>query len=289
MKKLLTIGQVAARLGRSVDFVRQQTDDGELQAEPRGKGQYRHYTQAAVAAYEAKQRRHRRPLGAHPQPKRASPPPRPPRPVRPPVDPRPFADDDPFWDEPLDVEPSAPLPPRAPSPIERVFLDMLITGGILAAPWGLPEEWRGKLQADLERYVTLERFPMGGSATSASTAIRHHVEAVLTPYHDAKKKEEEQKRAREAAARAAEERRCALISYGRQLLENELASWASDDPKDEARREVDLVLQAEVKPDADEQRVRELVTELLDRYQEDDDGDDEEVDDDDDREGEFDD
>ena len=121
------------------------------------------------------------------------------------------------------------------------------------------------------------------------TAIRHHVEAVLTPYHDAKKKEEEQKRAREAAARAAEERRCALISYGRQLLENELASWASDDPKDEARREVDLVLQAEVKPDADEQRVRELVTELLDRYEEDDDGDDEEVDDDDDREGEFDD
>src|SRR5439155_7585940 len=204
MKRLLTIGQVAARLGRSVDFVRQRTDDGELQAEPRGKGQYRHYTQAAVAAYEAKQRRHRRPLRAHPQPKRASPPPRPPRPVRPPVDPRPFADDDPFWDEPLDVEPSAPLPPRAPSPIERVFLDMLITGGILAAPWGLPEEWRGKLQADLERYVTLERFPMGGSATSASTAIRHHVEAVLTPYHDAKKKEEEQKRAREAAARAAE-------------------------------------------------------------------------------------
>src|SRR5216683_2729275 len=96
-------------------------------------------------------------------------------------------------------------------------------------------------------------------------------------------------RAREAAAQAAEERRCALISYGRQLLENELASWASDDPKDEARREVDLVLQAEVKPDADEQRVRELVTELLDRYEEDDHGDDEEVDDDDDHEGEFDD
>ena len=82
------------------------------------------------------------------------------------------------------------------------------------------------------------------------------------PYNEAKKKEEERQRAREAAPRAAEERRCALISYGRQQLENELASWASDDPKDEARREVDLVLQAEVKPDADEKRVRELVTEL---------------------------
>ena len=80
-----------------------------------------------------------------------------------------------------------------------------------------------------------------------------------------------------------------LISYGRQLLENELASWAGDDPKDEAHREVELVLQAEVKADWDEGKVRQLVTELLDQYKEDDDVDEEEVDDDDDREGEFDD
>ena len=64
---------------------------------------------------------------------------------------------------------------------------------------------------------------------------------------------------------------------------------AWDDPKDEARREVELVLQAEVKPDWDEGKVRQLVTELLDEYEEDDDGDDEEVDDDDDGEREVDD
>ena len=57
----------------------------------------------------------------------------------------------------------------------------------------------------------------------------------------------------------------------------------------EACPEVDLVLQAEVRPDWDEQKVRELVTEVLDQYEEDDDGDDDEVDDDDDGEGEFDD
>ena len=289
MKRLLTIGQVAARLGRSVDFVRQRTDDGQLKAEPRGKGKYRHYTEAAVAAYEAKEQRHRPPPRAQPQPKRPSPPPRPPRPARPAIGPALFPDDERLWDDELDVEPPTPPSPHAPSPAERVYLDTLIVVGMLGAPWGLPEEWRGKLHADLEQYVTIERFPMGDSAFSAPTTIRHHVEAVLAPYHDAKKKEEERERAREAAAQAAEERRCALISYGRQLLENELASWASDDPKDEARREVDLVLQAEVKPDADEQRVRELVTELLDRYEEDDHGDDEEVDDDDDHEGEFDD
>ncbi len=110
--------------------------------------------------------------------------------------------------------------------------------------------------------------------------------AFLTPYQEAKKKEEEQQRAHEAAARAAGDRRQALIRYGHQLAEHELASWAWDDPKDEARREVELVLQAEVKADWDEGKVRQLVTELLDQYEEDNDGDDEEVDDDDDGEGE---
>ncbi len=279
MKRLLTIGQVAARLGRSVDFVRQRTNDGELQAEPRGKGKYRHYTEAAVAAFEAKQQRHRSPPRVHAQPKRASPSPRPPRPIRPPVDAGPFADDRPFCYEQLDVEPSAPPPPRAPSPVERVYLDTLIAGGMLSAPWGLTEEWRGKLHADLEEYVTLERFPMGGSATSAST-IRHHVDSVLAPYHDAKKEEEKRRHASEAAARAAEDRRQALIRYGQQLLEHELATWAWDDPKDQARRDVDLVLQAEVKGDWEERAVRELVQDQLDRYEEDDEDEDDEGDED---------
>lgn len=289
MKRLLTIGQVAARLGRSVDFVRQRTDEGQLKAEPRGKGKYRHYTEAAVAAYEANEQRHRPPPHGRPRPKPASPPPMPPRRVTPVVDPEPFPDDELRWDDQFEVEQPTPPPARTPSPAERLYLEILIAGGMLHAPWGLPEDWRGKLHADLEQYVTIERFPMRESVLSAPTTIRHHVEAFLAPYNEAKKKEEERQRAREAAARAAEERRCALISYGRQLLENELASWALDDPKDEARREVDLVLQAEVRPDWDEQKVRELVTELLNQYEEDDDGDDEEVDDDDDREGEFDD
>jgi hypothetical protein len=109
---------------------------------------------------------------------------------------------------------------------------------------------------------------------------------VLAPYHDAKRKEEERQRTREADARAAADRRQALIAYGHQLVEHELANWAWDDPKDEARREVDLVLQAEVKPDWDEGKVRQLVTELLDKYEEDGDEDDAEVDDDDDGLGE---
>ncbi len=278
MKKLLTIGQVAARLGRSVDFVRQETDNGELQAEPRGKGKYRHYTEAAVAAYEAKQQRHRTPQRAHAQPRQASPPPRPARPARPSVD-RALPVEEPFWSEPLDIEPPAPPAPRAPSPVERLYLDTLIAGGILSTSWDLPAEWRGKLQADLQEYVTIERFPMDGSVTSASTTIRQHVNAVLAPYQDAKNKEEEKRRAHEAAVRVAADRRNTLIDYGHKLVEHELATWAPDDPKDQARREIDLVLQAEVKAEFEERAVRELVQEQLDRYQDDDEDEDENEDD----------
>ena len=278
MKKLLTIGQVAARLGRSVDFVRQETDDGELQAEPRGKGKYRHYTEAAVAAYEAKQQRHRPAPRAHAQPKQASAPPQLRRQVRFSMDRKPTEYEEPFWSEPLAIEPPAPPAPRTPSPMERLYLDTLISGGILTTPWDLPAAWRAKLQADLEEYVTIERFPMGGNVTSASAMIRHHVDGMLAPYHDAKKKEEDQVRAREAAAREAAQRRQALINYGHQLVEHELATWAWDDPKDQARRDVDLVLQAEVKPEWEERTVRELVQEQLDQYQEDDEDDDDEDD-----------
>lgn len=171
--------------------------------------------------------------------------------------------------------------------MERLYLDALVTGGMIAAPWGLPEEWRGKLQTNLEEYVTIERFPMSGNVTSASTTIRHRVDSVLAPYHDAKRKEEERERVRQAAEQAAAARRQTLIDYGHQLVENELATWASDDPKDQARREIDLVLQAEVKSDWEERAVRKLVQEQLDRYAEDDedeDEDDAEVEDDGDEE-----
>lgn len=80
----------------------------------------------------------------------------------------------------------------------------------------------------------------------------------------------------EAVVRAAEDRRQALIGYGHQLVENELATWASDDPKDQARREIDLVLQAEVKSEWEERAVRELVQQQLDRYEGDDEDDEDE-------------
>lgn len=289
MRRLLTIGDVAVRLGRSVDFVRRLTDEGQLKAEPRGKGKYRHYTEAAVVAYEAKEQRHRPRSQARPRPKPPSPPPMPRRRVMPAVDPGLSRNDDVPWEEQFEPESPTPPPPHTPSPAERLYLDTLIVGGMLHAPWGLPEDWRVKVRAELEQYVTIKRFPMQESVSSAPTTIRLHVEAFLAPYQEAKKKEEERQRASEAAARAAGDRRQALIRYGHQLVEHELGSWAWDDPKDEARREVELVLQAEVKADWDEGKVRQLVTELLDQYEENDDEDGEEEEGDDGSDDEFDD
>lgn len=289
MRRLLTIGDVAVRLGRSVDFVRRLTDEGQLKAEPRGKGKYRHYTEAAVVAYEAKEQRHRPRPQARPRPKPPSPPPMPRRRVIPAVDPGLYPNDDVPWEEQFEPEPPTPPPPRTLSPTERLYLDTLILGGMLHAPRGLPEDWRVKVHAELEHYATIERFPMQEGVLGAPTTIRLHVEAFLAPYREAKKKEEERQRASEAAARAAGDRRQALIRYGHQLVEHELASWAWDDPKDEARREVELVLQAEVKADWDEGKVRRLATELLDKYAEDDDEDGEEEEGDDGSDDEFDD
>src|SRR5438105_10934005 len=58
--RLFTIGQVAKRLGRSVDFVRRLDREGFLKSEPHRKGEHRRYREQVVAAYQAKQDARRR-------------------------------------------------------------------------------------------------------------------------------------------------------------------------------------------------------------------------------------
>lgn len=177
MKRLLAIGQVATRLGRSVDFVRHLTDEGQLKAEPRGKGKYRHYTDAAVVAYEAKEQRHRPRPQARPRPKPPGPPPMPWRRVMPAVDPGLYPNDDVPWEERFEPEPPTPPPPRAPSALEHVYLDTLIAGGMLHAPWGLPEEWRGKL-----RTLSSTSLSNGSRWQAASRARLPRFDTTSTPF-----------------------------------------------------------------------------------------------------------
>jgi hypothetical protein len=275
--KLLTIGDVAARLGRSVDFVRDETDAGRLRAEPRQGNGHRKYRESSVITYEG---RYGRRGGSLPVQRPTPPAPRQ-VPVRRPPPPPPLPED--MWEEELEER-----GPRSPTPREQVYLNGLIVAGMREAPWDLPGDWRVKMQADLEKYITIERFPYPESELTAMPSIRLHIEGFLLEYHAAKKKEEEKASAREAATQAAQARVRELIAYGRRLLELELAKWDwREDPISEARTEVQTILDAEVKGDWTEGEVRDLVEEVLEHYgpEDDDPDDDEEEDDGDDEEG----
>jgi len=264
--KLLTIGDVAARLGRSVDFVRKETDEGKLKAEPRSEKGHRYYRDAAVVVYEARYGRGGRGTSAL-----TGKPTMPIRPVRTPAPTRvvrPEPDD--FWED--DLEP-VETGPRTPTATERVYLNNLVVVAMREAPSDLPADWRAKLHADLEQYITIERFPYPESQHTALQGIHLHVEDYLFGYRDAKNKEAERERIRKEAAETADRKQRALIIYGFQLLELELRTWEYDDPKSEARTEVQTVLNAEVKPDWVEGDVRRLVSEVLEQYEPDDEDD----------------
>lgn len=294
MGKLLTIGQVAKWLRRSVDYVRRLDDEGILKSEPRRKDEHRRYREEVVTGYLAKQQgQHRRTLARVPS-----------KPARRPLAPRsrlpepdPFLEEDELPDEWIDPSPPVPPTPRQPSLTEMVHLDILHLSGMNDGPWDLSAEWRAKLNADLKKYITLERFPLNGNPLVTSLQITKHVREFLEPYREEQAIEAERQRKEQAAeadrqhqlrqaADAAERRRQELIEYGRQLAERETASWAWDAPTAEARGDVEQVLHAEVKSDWEESDVRKLVEERLDRYEEEDnaDEDDEIADEEDDEE-----
>ncbi len=267
--KLMTIGEVAARLGRSVDFIRDETDAGRLKAEPRRGNGHRKYRELSVITYQARYGRGSQQAAHHSAP--ASPARQ--MPVRRPT-PNPLPED--YWDDEMEDR-----GPHIPTPKEQVYLNGLVVAGMREAPYDLPGDWKVKMQTDLEQFITIERFPYPESEMTAMQTIRLHVEGFLHGYHEAKKKDEEKERARLGAERAGQERVRALVAYGRRLLELELSRWDwRDDPISDARTEVQTVLDAEVKADWTEGDVRELVNEVLAEYDPEDDGleDDEEED-----------
>ncbi len=264
--KLMTIGEVAARLGRSVDFVRDETDAGRLKAEPRRGNEHRKYRESAVVMYEAQHGRGSAPR----QVARAAPAPLRQTPIRRPApNPLPLPED--YWED--EVEDRGP---RSPTANEQVYINVLIVRGMTEAPYELPGDWRVKLRDSLEKFITIDRFPYPESENTAMQSIRLHIDGFLHEYREFKKKEEEKDSARASAEWDAKMKVRDLIAYGQRLLELELGTWELDDPKSEARTEVQTVLGAEVKADWTEGDVRDLVNEVLEQYEEDDEGEDDE-------------
>lgn len=258
--KLMTIGEVAARLGRSVDFVRDETDAGRLKAEPRRGNGHRKYREVSVITYEAR-------YGGHAPRQAPRPAPAPAPQVlgrRPAPNPLPLPED--YWDDEV-----VDRGPRSPTPNEQVYINLLIVRGMNQAPYELPGDWRVKLHDDLEKFITIERFPYPESEQTAMQSIQLHIDGFLHGYREFKKKEEEKESARASADWDARMKVRDLVAYGQRLLELELATWEWDDPKSAARTEGQTVLNAEVKADWTEGRVRKLVDEVLAQYESDDD------------------
>ncbi len=236
---MLRIGEVADRLGLSVEHVRRLTNTGELSC-TRTAGGHRRFPEDDVAAFEA----------GH-GPGQPQPPPPVQRP-RPHVRHRPYTPifddypeeteyvgelrehDDDEWQEP-DVEPKhAPTRTRRPRaatpPADRIVpppsvaspsvddaeereaaenareeaarLQNLKNLGMAHIPYDVPPRWHAKVVAELEHRVTAQHIPPWVPSHEQHTVVRGVVEDVLQPYHDEIAQQKARKEAEAAKAKA---------------------------------------------------------------------------------------
>ncbi len=296
MDKLLSIGQVAKRLGVSVDVVRSLDDRGELKGR-RTPGGHRRYLPADVDSVIARQRARR--SRTQTDSPRKPPARRLPSPVREPPPPEPpyddfGADEDVISMEDLRAEAereaakqraAAETKARAAAAgAENQRLEALKKYGRDLARW-LPPDWLARVVEALEEFVIPKRVPPTLAPWEAQQLVRSRVEAIKQQYSDA----EDQRRKREDDQRKIDW----LIAWGHSYATSEtILGWDTSE-RERARREVESELKEKVKPDMTQGHVKDLVDDVLSEWDDDtddhdDDDDYEEEDDeqdDDDREG----
>ena len=152
-------------------------------------------------------------------------------------------------------------------------LETIKNAGLDAIPNDVPPAWRGKVIAELERYVTPSQFPAYVALAEALGIVRDRVQEVLKPYHDQVARQEAARRTEQEAKRRVE----ALRAHGQAYARDETTDWDFSATVD-ACQEVDRVLQAEVEADWSERDVETLVDEILNEWDVDDE--DEDTDDD---------
>lgn len=163
-----------------------------------------------------------------------------------------------------------PFHPRSPAhdiahQVDHVRLDDIKRFALITIPFSVPDTWRAKVIEDLERYVTAQRFPNYLSIIEARNLVTARVKEVLKAYHESRARET----AEREAATAAEQRARSLRSYGITYSSQETASWDFAAIL-EVRREVERVLEREVKPNWTEGEVQDLVNETLAEWVEED-------------------
>lgn len=259
---LLTIGEAAKHLNMSVDHLRKLTNEGVIPA-VRTTGNQRRYRRQDLDRYIAQ-------LGRSVPPVAARSAPRPVKPARPVPQPISFEE---AFDDPFEL---APAPPPPPSPAEAQRLLELRRYGMNQIPWDVPAVWRQKVQAELDQYVTVQRFPPGTWSVDAWTHISARVREVLREYDEEVEKKQQLTRERESRER----QRNGLIQHGMNWARSLTASdWETED-QEEFLSDIRELLEEEVRADWTWDRVAQLVKSELARWEEVDEDDDEDADED---------
>jgi len=199
VRRTLTIGQAAARLGIEVDTLRRLERDGAIRAE-RTQGGHRRFDEAQVAQIARDRNRRRRTNVAPPSPTpRLRPRPvglpvtrvsTPPRATPNTVAGHPREDDDRVcidFDGDTSYNPAPQL--AKPDTFDRDRLESIKSCGLAGIPFDVPATWRAKVIADLERFVSPAQFPKHVSHLEASNLVSARVEEVLVPYREQEARE----------------------------------------------------------------------------------------------------
>ncbi len=273
MERLLSIGQVAERLGVSVDVVRSLDERGELKAR-RTPGGHRRYAPADVDRVKARLRaaRNRTPT----RPPRSSTPHRASQSVHRYQPPEIDEDDSELEDvssvDELRYEAEREAAKEraaaeakalaAAADAERQRLEALKMYGRDLASW-LPAEWQARVIEDLEEFVTSKQVPPSLVPWEAQRIVQSRVDSIKQQYNDL----EDQRRKRENDLRRMEW----LIAWGNSYAASgTMLGWDSSEQA-RARREVESELKQKVKADMAEGHVKDLVDDVLNQWNDTDD------------------
>lgn len=272
MKALLSIGQAAARLGLSVDTVRELERSGVLSAE-RTPGGHRRFRPVVLDAYLGRHSSRARRSTSETTSARK----RRKRDRTLPAEETDWIEPEEEWTPPKPV-PTKPLPALPHQPYdelteqirqataertERNRLDSLRTYGNSLIPWNASAGARSAVLETVASYVTTSRFPSSIAAWEAHQAIKAKVEAVLEPYERAEAREV----AKKAESDREEQQIRTLIERGKSRARIKTFSWGYEDSR-EARAEVQEELESEVEDDWSDSDVEELVDEILEEWDE---------------------
>lgn len=261
-KKLVSIGEVARRLGVSVDVARSLVDKGELPA-ARTAGRHRlvhpedlERLETAWASRRRQPNDARRGGGEAPRPSSSR---------------SHLNDDDP--DEDADFEfreaiAAAQAGTReAAAGADRHRLEELKrTGARIAQFSGMPPEWHAKVIEQLERCITRERVPPWLSEFEAQSIVRGCVDKVVGEYREAAAQQREKEQARKDVD--------SLITYGKRYAGTRTITWEEPE-RSRACREAERALRDEMRRGWSEADARDLVDDVLDEFEEGNDDDEE--------------